>query len=253
MNTADPHTLTGAYVLDALDADERAAVVRHLSECPSCAQEVAEFAETVTRLALAVSVPPTATLREGVMRRIPAVRQEAPPTAPPARTGPGGPPRRLRLLSRWALAACLAAAAALGGVSVWQYERAEDAERAARQAQSRSDAVAAVLAAPDARVSTSRLGDGAVGTVVVSASLNQAAFAASGMPAPPSGRVYQLWYNDAGTMRSAGLMDPAAPTAVTLLDGPVNRASGMGITVEPEGGSPAPTSDPVALLDFPEA
>ncbi|MBH0245536.1 anti-sigma factor, partial [Streptomyces cavourensis] len=38
-----------------------------------------------------------------------------------------------------------------------------------------------------------------------------------------------------------------------LLDGPVDRATGMGITVEPAGGSAEPTSDPVALMDFPTA
>ena len=251
MNTADLHTLTGAYVLDALDADERDAVERHLADCASCTQEVLELSETVTRLGLAVAVSPSATLRTEVMRRIGTVRQEPPATAATARVMSGQ--RRFRRLTHWALAACLAAAVGLGGVSVWQYQRAEDARQEARQARSANDSVAAVLAAPDARVGTAPLQDGAAGTVVVSASLNQAVFAASGMPAPPGGKVYQLWYNDGGTMRSAGLMGSAAPAAATLLAGPVDKASGMGVTVEPAGGSPEPTSEPVALLEFPTA
>uniref|UniRef100_A0AAU2JIG4 Regulator of SigK n=1 Tax=Streptomyces sp. NBC_00049 TaxID=2903617 RepID=A0AAU2JIG4_9ACTN len=252
MNTADLHTLTGAYVLDALESGERTAVERHLTDCPSCAQEVRELSETVTRLGLAASVPPTAALRDAVLRRIATVRQEPPPTVPLPRRR-GLVPPRFRRLSHWALAACLAGAAGLGVLADWQYGQAEEARQQARQARSANDAVAAVLAAPDARMSTSRLRSGAVGTVVVSAARNQAVFAASGMPAPPAGKVYQLWYNDAGRMRSAGLIAAGGPSTATLLDGPVGRASGMGVTVEPDGGSPQPTSAPVALLAFPKA
>ncbi|WP_030313083.1 anti-sigma factor [Streptomyces flavochromogenes] len=251
MSAVDPHTLTGAYALDALDPEEHEAVRRHLAECPSCAQEVTEFSETVVRLGLAVAVTPTATLRTNVLERIATVRQE-----PPATTRATRAPRRwygLRRWSHWALAACLAGAVGLGGVAAWQHGLAEDARQETARAREANDAVAAVLAAPDARVSTGRLDGGAVGTVVVSASLDRAVFAASGMAPPPAGKVYQLWYDDGGTMRSAGLMDPGAGAEATLLDGPVNRASGVGVTVEPAGGSPRPTSAPVALLALPRA
>ncbi|MER6450403.1 anti-sigma factor [Streptomyces venezuelae] len=252
MNTADPHTLTGAYVLDALDPGERTSVERHLAGCPSCAQEVREFSETVTRLGLAVAAPPSAALRDEVMRRIATVRQE-PPRAVKGAHGNRAKPR-WRPASNWALAACFAAAVALGGVAVSQYGQAEEARQQAQQARVTNDAVGSILAAADARVATAPLRGGAVGTVVVSASRNQAVFAASGMPAPPSGKVYQLWYDDGGgRMRSAGLMDTGTPATATLLDGPVNAASGMGVTVEPAGGSPLPTSAPVALLAFPAA
>ncbi|MFB6527962.1 anti-sigma factor domain-containing protein [Streptomyces sp. NPDC056399] len=250
MSTADPHTMTGAYALDALDPEEHEAVRRHLAECPSCAQEVLEFSETVVRLGLAVAVTPTAALRTGVLERIATVRQEPPATravrAPRGRRG-------LRRWSHWALAACLTGAVGLGGVAAWQHGLAEDARQETTRARQANDAVAEVLAAPDARVSTSRLEGGAVGTVVVSASLDRAVFAASGMAPPPAGKVYQLWYDDEGTMRSAGLMDPGATAEATLLDGPVDRASGVGVTVEPAGGSPSPTSAPVAVLAFPRA
>ncbi|RSS58955.1 anti-sigma factor domain-containing protein [Streptomyces sp. WAC01280] len=251
MNAVDPHTLTGAYALDALDPEERGAVRLHLAGCASCAQEVEEFSETLARLGLAVAVTPTATLRAGVMERIATVRQEPPPTMSPVRAPRGR--RGLQRWAHWALAACLAGAVGLGGVAAWQYERAAQARQETDRARAANDAVAVVLAAPDARVSTSRLGGGAVGTVVVSASLDRAVFAAAGMAPPPAGKVYQLWYDDGGTMRSAGLMDPGATAGATLLDGPVDGATGMGVTLEPAGGSPRPTSDPVAVLAFPEA
>ncbi|MFD8971051.1 anti-sigma factor domain-containing protein [Streptomyces sp. NPDC059593] len=252
MNAVDPHTLTGAYALDALDPEERAAVRLHLAGCPSCAREVEEFAGTVARLGLAVAVSPTASLRAGVMERIATVRQVPPPAPGAARLPEAAPGSRGPRWPRWALAACLAGAVGLGGVAGWQYQRAGEARQETERARAANDGVAEVLAAPDARISTSRLGGGAVGTVVVSASLDRAVFAASGMAPPPAGKVYQLWYDDDGTMRSAGLMNPGATAEATLLDGPVDGAAGMGVTVEPAGGSPRPTSDPVAVLAFPE-
>ncbi|WP_328498303.1 anti-sigma factor [Streptomyces sp. NBC_00414] len=247
--TVDLHTLTGAYALHALSDDERGEFERHAADCEACAQEALELSETAARLALAVSVIPPAALKGRVMGRITTVRQESPRVVSPAR--PLGGSVRARRLSRWALAACLAAVAAFGGTTVWQYDRAQDAHEQAQRSERRSDAIAAVLAASDARTRTAELADGARGTVVVSKRRDEAVFIASGMASPPSGKVYQLWFNDAGTMRSAGLMDSHRTAEAVLLEGAVDRASGMGITVEPAGGSAEPTSDPVALLTFP--
>ncbi|CAM5695411.1 Regulator of SigK OS=Streptomyces alboniger OX=132473 GN=CP975_34650 PE=4 SV=1 [Streptomyces alboniger] len=245
----DPHTLTGAYVTHALDDEERAAVERHLAVCPSCAQEVRELGETAVRLGLAQAAAPRRAMKDDVLARIATVRQEVP--RPEARTEPGAAPRRTRLATRWALAACVAAATVFGSTAVWQHQRAEDAREEAQRTQAQAQELAAVLAAPDAKARTGRLAGGASGTVVVSAGLDRAAFVASDLPKPPRGKVYQLWFNDAGSMRAAGLLDPGKDTEALLMDGSVGRASGMGITVEPAGGSPEPTSDPVALMEFP--
>ncbi|MEU8891994.1 anti-sigma factor [Streptomyces sp. NPDC048442] len=247
MSTAELHTLTGAYALHALPDEERAAFERHLAACPPCTREVAELAATAARLGRAMTETPPAHLKEQVLRRIATERQEGPLTVrrTPPRTRYG------RSASRFALAACVAAAAAFGGIAVWQHEVAKDARQQAQAVQGRAEALAAVLAAPDAKVGTGRLAEGASGTVVVSRSRNQAAFVASGMPEPPAGKVYQLWFNDGGSMRAAGLMNPAARTDAVLLSGPVGKASGMGITVEPAGGSAAPTSAPLVLMEFP--
>ena len=64
-------------------------------------------------------------------------------------------------------------------------------------------------------------------------------------------QVYELWFNDDGKMRAAGLLSPSAGSDAVLLSGTVGKASGMGITVEPAGGSDQPTSDPLGLMNFP--
>ncbi|MFE2295493.1 anti-sigma factor domain-containing protein [Streptomyces sp. NPDC059452] len=250
MSTAELHTLTGAYALHALPETERREFERHLADCEACAQEVRELSATAARLGLAVAETPPRELRERVLREITTVRQEAPSHGRPGRTGGGG---RTGRWTTYALAACVAAAAAFGGVAVWQNQVAQDARQEADRAQRQNEQLAQVLSAPDARTSSGELTGGARGTVVVSRQENRAVFLASGMAAPPSGKVYQIWFNDEGTMRSAGLMNPSASDDAVLLDGPVDRATGMGITVEPAGGSAEPTSDPVALMDFPTA
>lgn len=248
--TAELHTLTGAYALHALAPDERAEFERHMEVCPACAQEVRELAATTTRLGLAVAVTPPPALKEQVLRRIATERQEPPKVTRESRGGGGGAAKG-RALSRFTLAACLAAAAAFGGVAVWQHQEAQDARARASDSQQRSDALAAVLAAPDARIRTGELPDGATGTVVVSRDRDKAAFIASGLAKPPGGKVYQLWFDDGGTMRDAGLLDPSATSDTVLMAGSVGTASGMGITLEPSGGSPRPTTDPLALMAFP--
>ncbi|MGY0489780.1 anti-sigma factor [Streptomyces sp. WG-D5] len=250
MTTADLHTLTGAYALHALSDEERADFERHLADCEACTQEAAELTATATRLGLAATVTPRPEMRDQVLRRITTVRQESPRDPGLTRAGRTAATRR-RALSRWALAACFAAAAALGGTTVWQHQRAQDAQEQARQAEQGNDRIAAVLAAPDAKTGSADLGDGASGTVVVSKSQDRAVFIAAGMEHPPQGKVYQLWFNDAGTMRSAGVMDADRSDQAVLLAGGIDGASGMGVTVEPTGGSEHPTSDPVALMPFP--
>ncbi|MET7286499.1 anti-sigma factor [Streptomyces sp. NPDC005573] len=249
MITADLHTMTGAYALHALSDEECEAFERHLAKCEPCRQEVAELTATAARLGLAASVTARPELRGLVLDRITGVRQETPGGPDPSRRSAAAP--RTRALSRWALAACLAAAATLGGTTVWQHERAEDALVRAQRAEQGADGIAAVLGAPDAKVRAAALGDGASGSVVVSRSRDRAVFVVSGMARPPHGRVYQLWFDDGGTMRSAGLMRSGSTDQTVLLRGAVDRASGMGITVEPTGGSPRPTSAPLALLKFP--
>ncbi|MET8860735.1 anti-sigma factor [Streptomyces sp. NPDC004579] len=249
MTTADLHTLTGAYALHALDDDERERFERHAADCADCAQEVRELTATAARLGLAVTDSPGSALKDQVMRRITTVRQEAPRTLPLSAPRAVGIRRRRR--GHRALAAALAAAAALGGTAAWQHERAQDAREQARQAERRADQVAAVLTAPDATSRTAKLADGASGTVVVSRSRDRAVFISSKMAKPPGGKVYQLWFDDAGTMRSAGLMDPGRTSEAVLMKGSVDGASGMGITVEPAGGSTRPSSPPVALLGLP--
>ncbi|MFB7470660.1 anti-sigma factor domain-containing protein [Kitasatospora sp. NPDC056184] len=244
MNAApDLHTLTGAYAAHALPEGERAAFEGHLVQCPACAQEVAEFRAALARLGAAETVEPSPELRARVLRGIGHVRQLPPTTTPVV------PPRRSSRPGRqWpkvALAACLALAAGSGALAVQQHERANRALAQASRLRDQQAAVASLLSAPDARTATSAAGPAAA-TVVWSPGRGQAAFLVTGMPALPQGRAYELWFDDAGTMRPAGLLP--AGNGQLLLTGSIAGAVGVGVTEEPSGGSDRPTGQPLMLL-----
>ncbi|BAJ26495.1 MULTISPECIES: anti-sigma factor [Kitasatospora] len=241
----DPHTLTGAYAAHALDPEENDAFERHLVHCPSCTRETAEFAAALARLGAAEAVPPPPELKARVLAALPGVRQEAPQVADRPVAPPGRPARRA---PRWALAACLALALGAGAVAVRQHQDAEQARDRAAALTRQQETLTALLTAPDSHTASAPAGGGGTGTVVWSATRGRAGFLATGLPDPGPGRTYQLWYDDAGTMRPAGLLPTGSGTL--LLTGPLDGAAGVGVTVEPTGGSPHPTGAPVLLLAF---
>ncbi|BDH06260.1 MULTISPECIES: anti-sigma factor [Streptomyces] len=232
------HDAVGAYVLDALPADERAAFENHLAACAACREEAAQLMEAVVGLAEAAPLGPDDAARARVLESIRHTRQETPTVRV----------SRARRLLPWALAACLAAAVAGGSVAWWQYEEARDARRTALDEERRSASLAEVVTAPDATVRTGELSNGGKAGVVVSRQQAKAAFVAAGLPALGGGKVYQLWYADNGTFRPAGLLSGSGGRQGRVLLGPLGRATAVGITVEPTGGSKQPTTAPLAVV-----
>ena len=56
----EPHTLAGAYVMDAISPSDRARFERHLERCDECATEVDGLREATARLAAATTASPPA-------------------------------------------------------------------------------------------------------------------------------------------------------------------------------------------------
>jgi len=237
------HALSGAYAVDALDDIERARFERHLDQCPECQAEVASLRETAALFSLTTPVEPPPTLRDRVLNDITSVRPLPPVVPEAAAPSAARPSRRLRTL-----VAAAAAVVLVGSGATIAWEATRDGATQAPQ----PSATQRVLRAPDAERVTERLAGGAKATLVRSRSMNQAVLLTENMPAPPTGKVYELWLQDARKgMQPAGLMPDGASTV--LLSGDAADAVGAGITVEPQGGSHVPTSDPVALFTFENA
>jgi anti-sigma-K factor RskA len=267
----DPHQLLAGYALDALSADDRAAFEAHLQTCDDCQRELAEFGTTVAELSVISQNTPPPQLRDDVLSAIGQVRQadpdpltdqtgtDAPPGSPGVQDS-GGPRHgvapapepavplararaRRRRIARTVTAvvgaAALVAVIALGG---WAYARNQLTETY----QADAIAISRVLAAPDARIYHQTAPDGMRVTYVVSEERNAGMAVPENVSDPGEGRTYQLWTVTGGqsfvpdrTFDSAG--------GPILLTGDVAAAAALGVTVEPDGGSPQPTTEPFAV------
>jgi anti-sigma-K factor RskA len=241
VSSPDIHTLGAAYVLDAVDDLERAAFDRHVAECETCAIEVAEFRETVTRLAEgAWSVPPPR-MRAEVLARVAATPQLSPL---------GRRRGAISAVSRWRRVAAACAVVGVLGVGAAattyavQEQRLADQRVAAAADQLRAGRIQAVLAAPDASLRTGTLTGGGRVSVVVSDSADAAVVVLAEAPSPGPQRAYQLWTVRGQTAISVGLLAPGQSQATELVDG-VRGRDAFAVSLEPAGGSPAPTTTPL--------
>lgn len=153
------------------------------------------------------------------------------------------------------VAAAALVVAAAAGVALWQRgerrvdgarERAAAAEAerdAAAEAWARDEEVLAIAAAPDSErvVLTSEIG---ALHAVWSSELGRMAVVGSDVDALDEGRTYELWFIDAGGPRSAGTFAPHDGAVRHVVD--IGPADTLGVTEEPDGGSPAPTGPVLA-------
>lgn len=245
-------TLTGAYVVDALPDTERVQFERHLAHCSDCAREVAELRETVAVLGADAATAPPDTLRDRVLDEITRTRQVPPrPVRRPRRPGRWSARTWGTRLAVAATVVALALAGAFGGVAWQRGQELARTDQVMREYRERGTQMRQLLQAPDARIVHGSAGQ-ANATTVVSRRLDKAMFLGSDLPAPSGERVYQLWITSGDGPTSAGVLprqegDRIDAAVVTTLP---DRAEGMAVTVEPPGGSPQPTSEPVMSMSL---
>lgn len=172
--------------------------------------------------------------------------------ARPGGARPGGSrPGAVRALAA-AAGVLLLAGAGLTGWALGQSAENSRLEQQLAQAEQAQAAMLGILTSEDAKVATARMADGAVVTVAYAPSLNQGAVTAHGLPDLPAGKTYELWLQHDDVMVPAGLMSSASAGSpmMTLLEGQLSGATAVGITVEPAGGSPAPTTEPIMVQEL---
>ncbi|MTD46948.1 hypothetical protein GKE82_22320 [Conexibacter sp. W3-3-2] len=228
----------GAYVLRALSDGERLRFARHLESCASCRAEVEELQIVADQLPMAAPqlVPPTdirtrlMAVVESEAQLLRAAGPEADRVAPPRDT--------MRLRDRiwwpsWGVSPGFAAAAAsvlvLAGVGGGLLLGGDDGPGPIRTVP------AQVAAAPGATANVA-LQDG------------RATLHVRGLPAAPTGRVYQVWLKRSGQdplpTHTLFTVRPDGRAAVKIDEG-VDGVDQLLVTAEPSGGSMAPTSAPI--------
>ncbi len=254
------HLLTGAYALNAVTESERTDFELHALADPQTLEEVRSLSETAALLAFGTpSEEPPPALKANIMA---AIRQtgQLPATAVVrdissarslARRDRGATRQRPRWVPAVAAAAALVLVAGVG-IGGWALghgfsQNNNDKQLAAEQTQ--QEAMLAIMGEPDAKIATTTVGGTTVVTIAASGKANQAAIMVKDMPSAPAGKSYELWFISGTGAVPAGLMkDPgASPSSVQVLEGPVDGATHIGITVEPAGGSPQPTTQPILV------
>ena len=231
---------TAAYLLGALDEGERAAFEEHLTGCPACRDEVADLEPAARALPISVDpVDPPPALKARIMAEVEreasllaAAGPEADRPAEPAR-------RRLRLPSlrvpRLVPAAVAAALLVVGvGIGVGVTQLGSEGERTIQ-----------------AQVTKAAGGQPAKAELEISG--GEARLVARGLPAPPSGRLYQVWLKRDGHAPepTAALFKPSRDGSATAsVPGSLDDVDQVMVTDEPDGGSSMPTGDLLLVADL---
>jgi hypothetical protein len=260
MTHDEANAALAAAALDALSAEEQAAVLAHAEQCATCGPELAELRAAMASLALSA---PAAGASADVDARLARVRGRL-----LARVRPTGASAGRSNAWLWvALAASFLVAAAL-----WQHDthlarQLADVRAAAGQAQVALDSATTALAATERQLdlvtgpSVDVVSLTAAGARTASALMfwdratNTWSMYARDLPEAPAGRTYELWLiTSAGKKIPAGTFAPSAHgTAHVQATYALDRAAlaTVAVTEEPAGGVEAPTG-PIVIAGSPK-
>ena len=236
-----------ARALSALDAAEERALNEHLENCAECRKELEDWQATAATLALASDpAEPSPEVRERILTE---VRKDRSLTVVPFTPTP----RRNIWSSFGSLGAIAAvvlfAALSIGLAVLWRQNRE------ARERLARANEFIELVNTPGARVSELRGSDPGQGaTAKLAYDRNgRALLMASKLPSVPQGKAYQLWFIVGNKPPVPGKTFVPDKTGGAVVQEEIPReavdADVFAITVEPAGGSNAPTS-PIYLRSF---
>jgi hypothetical protein len=266
MTTDDPRDLIGAYVLDACSPEEEAQVRAHMKVSAEFRAEVESFAE-VRRALLEVPAPdvaPDPALKRSIMAQVRAEASlfqaaggehgAAGAQAPEARPAPA------------AEAPSPAASGASRGTGTPAPAPRRNAFMSALRSPARATALAAVLVAlivggfvvgggSDATEYNGRptFPAGADASVRLVAKEGDNRLKLSGFPKAGSDREYQVWLKtgDEDPRPTKVLFDvDDEGNAEATIPGDLDDVDDVLVTAEPDGGSAAPTTDPVLHVEI---
>jgi len=231
-----------AYALGALDVDDIAALEAHLERCASCRTELAEYRTVSEALLTAIPpVQPPAALRKQLQGQLPSARKKS----------------RLQFtwnFSRLAGGLAVIALLVLNFSSLQQIRKIQSQQAELMNQMDDAQVALAMLSYPGVeRLSVD--GENLAGSLLLDNDRNIAALIVWNMPQLQENQTYQIWLIDPqGGRVGAGIFSPqsgqAYTTQVISSDDGFTHFVGIGVTVEPEGGSDQPTGQRVLKVDF---
>ncbi len=233
--STDLHTLSGAFAIDALTAEEAEQFRTHLEGCAACREEVRVLREAAGRMGEVEAVAPPAALKSRILSAADRTAQQPPKVVRLDEQVKDG--ERRRWAPRLAVAAAAAVVVVGGAIGIGQITGDDGTTLQA--------GVVRVFEAEDAHTAEVDTSHGAV-RVATSPGRGEMAVDTSGLQPLDEEHVYQVWSIADGT-----------PSSVLVLPDPDQGASmempaagtQVAITVEPAGGSEQPTTEPIVAVD----
>jgi len=238
------------YALGALEGPEKEALEQHLEVCSPCQSELEQLQSDATLFALSTIGPiPRSRMRKRLLRAI-AREGRAPVTVAKRFTW--------WLLVPYGVSAALIVAAAF----LWNESRSLNrtlANLEQRHSEMESQLRAAqdlvnTLTSPESKhftLAPVKALPQPQGKAYYLSSSGHLIFLANNLAPLPPNKVYELWLiPSAGSPIPAGLFQPDSRGTATVVNPPLPNgieAKAFAITIEPAGGSPAPTSPPIML------
>jgi anti-sigma-K factor RskA len=231
--------LKEAYALGALPEDERLWFEGYLAEHPELQAEVADLASVANLLALAPQQhEPSPELRRNLLSSIEGATGAAPTERSPLAArlrgifGPGG---------RAAAAIAAVAVLAVVGLLTWNVSLSGENEDLRGELQNRrTHELQGSGAARDVR-----------GEVIEVGAEGRAVLVAENLPSVPEDQVYEAWLMRGEDAEPAGLFEPREEgTTAMPIEGSLEGADAVAVTLEPSGGSSSPTSDPLITANI---
>lgn len=269
--------LLALEAVGALDQEERGTLLGHLPSCAECSEDLHELSDAAASLLYTVApVQPSPGLRAGILARVRAVDPSEALRREPAPDDPRDLRTLLRGLSLWQLlawrpalgfgAAAAAVAVVLLGftsLSLWNRAQSLSAEVATlsnrlREAQGEISGqreqlasardVDELLASPAVRVAElagKKPAPQAHAMLAYDGATGRAVVMATGLPPCPEGHAYQLWLIADNKPLPGGTFKTDARGRARMNDRlpPGVAAPTFAVTLEREGGVPAPEGD----------
>jgi anti-sigma-K factor RskA len=251
------------YALDALTDEERERVEAYLREHPEARQQMDEMKEAVSALPQSVSpVEPAPRTKEALMARV-AVDRDAKSHALKQEQAPRLRERRwVNIFQAFGLGAATVAilwaivlnvqlsylrtqVSTLSEALVAQSNALEQINQQLAQ-RPVSETVTISLKGTDVQPQ-------AQGQLIADPNKNSAVLVIAGLDQLEPGKAYQVWFIDGGGPKSAGLLSVDSQGQAVLIvtsELTIGEFNALGISVEPERGSPQPTGDIVVLSDL---